>query len=219
MKKLLVILCMAAMLTSLAGCGDKEDNSNASAGLDSVENSTESSAGTESESQSTVAGSDEGSPADGENTGWSEEMSALRDAVKEELGDDYFPQSEMTAEYLESTFNLTSDMYDDFMGEMPLISTNIDMLLIVKAAQGQADAVEQALLDRQKAMREDTMQYPQNLDKIQGSMVERIDDYVIFSLLGGDVTSVDSQGSEAVISYVQQQNQRVLEVIRQNLPR
>ena len=226
MKKWLVTLCVAAMLMGLVACGNKDDGSNASTESDTVENSVDNSTAQESENQSaadgesaTDGGDSENGNASGENNGgWSEEMSALRAAVVEELGDDYWPNMEMPAEYMESTFGLTSDMYEDFLGEMPMISTNIDTLLIVKAAEGQADAVEEALINHQKNLQENTMQYPQNLDKIQASKVERIDNYVIFALLGGDVTGVEEQGSDAVIVYVQEQNQRALDVIRQNLP-
>lgn len=222
MKKWMVTLCVAAMLTGLVACGNKGENSGASTGSKSIESSTESSTAQESENQSVADGESATDGGDGENSnvngGWSEEMSALRAAVVEELGDDYWPNMEMPAEYMESTYGLTSDMYEDFLGEMPMISTHIDTLLIVKAAEGQADAVEEALISHQKNLQESTMQYPQNLDKIQGSKVERIDNYVIFALLGGDVTGVEEQGSDAVIVYVQEQNQRALDVIRQNLP-
>lgn len=222
MKKWMVTLCVAAMLTGLAACGNKDENPGASTGSESIESSTENSTAQESENQSVADGESATDGGDSENGnmngGWSEEMSALRAAVVEELGDEYWPNSEMPAEYMESTFGLTSDMYEDFMGEMPMISVNIDTLLIVKAAEGQADAVEEALISHQKNLKENTMQYPQNLDKIQASKVERIDNYVIFALLGGDVTGVEEQGSDAVIVYVQEQNQRALDVIRQNLP-
>ena len=222
MKKWMVTLCVAAMLIGLAACGNKDENPGASTGPESIESSTENSTAQESENQSVADGESATDGGDSENGnmngGWSEEMSALRAAVVEELGDEYWPNSEMPAEYMESTFGLTSDMYEDFMGEMPMISVNIDTLLIVKAAEGQADAVEEALINYQKNLKENTMQYPQNLDKIQASKVERIDNYVIFALLGGDVTGVDEQGSDAVIVYVQEQNQRALDVIRQNLP-
>lgn len=231
MKKLLVILCMSAMLTGLAACGNKDENPDATTGSDSVGNSTaqesetQSTADAESETQDTAEaeGGTESIDAGDENLsgenagGQSEEMRALLDAVREELGDDYFPNSEMPAEWMEMTFGLTSDMYEDFIGEMPMISTNVDMLLIVKAAEGQADAVEKALLDYQKKRQEGTMEYPQNLDKIQGSKVERIDNYVIFAQLGGEVISLGDPGSDAAITHVQEQNQRALDVIKQNL--
>lgn len=220
MKKWMVTLCVAAMLTGLVACGNKDENPGASTGSESMENSIaqESENQSAADGESATDGGENGNASGENNGGWSEEMSALRAAVVEELGDDYWPNMEMPAEYMETTYGLTSDMYEDFMGELPMISTNIDTLLIVKAAEGQADALEEALINHQKNLQENTMQYPQNLDKIQASKVERIDNYVIFALLGGDVTGVEEQGSDAVIVYVQEQNQRALDVIRQNLP-
>ena len=69
-------------------------------------------------------------------------MEDLKSAVVEALGENYWPNMPLDAEILEATFGVTSEMYDDFMGEMPMISNNVDTLLIIKAKEGQVDAVE-----------------------------------------------------------------------------
>lgn len=141
----------------------------------------------------------------------------LKAAVVAELGDDYWPEAEIPADALEMGYGLTSDMYEEYVGDMPMMSAKVDTMIIVKAKEGKADAVEEALTAYHKALKEDTMQYPMNIGKIQASKVERIGNYVCFVLLGGDVTSVEEQGEEAVIKYCQEQNDRAIKAISDKL--
>ena len=143
MKKLTVLLLTMAMSISLIACGNNENNN---------ESSSESTAAVESTQESTVEETVEESQAEesieesvpedaaGE-TGMSDEMTAIRQAVVDVICDNYFPQMAIPAEYLEG-FGLTADMYDEFFGEMPMISTNVDTLIVIKAKEGQLEAVE-----------------------------------------------------------------------------
>lgn len=210
MKKWMMYLCVGAMALGLAACGNQEDAGN-STEPGTQEGTTVPGGSAAQESTGTVEG-----PGD-VFSGWSEEMATLRAAVMEELGDDYWPNMEIPAELLEMSYGLTPDMYEDYMGEMPMMSVHVDTLLIVKAAEGQADAVEQALRAYHKDLAENSSQYPMNLGKVQAGIVERMDDYVYFVLLGGDTTAVEEQGDAAVIAHCQEQNQRVIEIIKENL--
>ena len=142
---------------------------------------------------------------------WSEEMQAVKDAVVEQLGDDYWPDSAMNGDMLESFFGVTADMYDDFMSEMPMISANVDTLVVVKAKDGKADAVETALKEYQQQMVEDTMQYPMNLPKIQASKVEKIGNYVCYVQLGADTSE---ENEEDAIRQCQEANDTAIEAIK-----
>lgn len=141
------------------------------------------------------------------------EMTAIKDAVVEELGDDYWPNMPLDSDMLEGFIGVTSDMYEDFLAEIPMISTNVDTLIVVRAKEGQADAVEKAMNDYRDANVGNTMQYPQNLGKIQASKVARLGNYVIFVQLGGDVMELSEQGDEAVIAHCQEVNDSVIELI------
>ena len=142
------------------------------------------------------------------------EMSAIKDAIVEELGDDYWPNMPLDSDMLEGFIGVTSDMYEDFLAEIPMISTNVDTLIVVRAKEDQADAVEKALKDYRDANVSNTMQYPQNIGKIQASKVVRLGNYVIFVQLGANVMDVIDQGDEAVIVHCQEANDRVIEIIR-----
>ena len=145
------------------------------------------------------------------------EMAVIKDAIVEELGDDYWPNMPLDSEMLEGFIGVTSDMYEDFLAEIPMISTNVDTLIVVRAKEDQADAVEKIMNDYRDANVSNTMQYPQNLGKIQASKVARFGDYVIFVQLGADVMDFLDQGEEAVIVHCQEANDKVIEIIRMTI--
>lgn len=214
MKKFLVWLCIGALTFGMVGCGNQ-----------GVENDGE------TQTQEPVAPSDtpteepdqdpQDIPTDGNvagghdySQGWTEEMEAVKTAVTDLLGDNYFPNMPLDPEMLEYSFGIRTDMFEDYLAELPMISTNVDTLVVVKAAEGQVDAVEDALNSYRDAQVSNTMQYPQNVGKIQASKVERFGNYVIFTLLGGDVMDIMDQGDEAVITHCQEVNDSVIEAVK-----
>ncbi len=218
-KSTVMYLCaalFAALALSAAACGKKEENPPSTEESTQEESSEESTSEQSTVEESSAADEDQG--AEGEEVeSWSEEMTALREAVVSELGSDYWPSMAIPADYLEGSYGLSADMYEDYMGEMPMMSVQVDTLLIVKAKEGQAEAVEEALTAYRESLVSNTMQYPSNLGKIQASKVERIGSYVCFVLLGGDTTAVEEQGEEAVITHCQEQNDRVIEIVAANV--
>lgn len=218
MKKLFVLLCTGMLAFSLAACTGKED-----AGKETLEESTAAQSTAAQESgqtgeQTQPEESAEGpQDAAGQGEGWSEEMAAIKQAIVDEIGEDYWPTMALTPEMLEGSFGLTSDMYEDYLGEMPMISTHVDTLLIIKAKSDKVSEVEEALNAYRDALVKDTMQYPMNLGKIQASKVETIGSYVCFVQLGADTSEAMESGDEAVIAHCQEQNNLVIEVIRQSV--
>ena len=145
------------------------------------------------------------------------ELYPLPFAVAEALGENYWPNTAITPEMLEGTFGITSDLYEDYMGEMPMISTNVDTLLIIKAKSDKVDAVEEALNEYRDNLINNTTQYPMNLGKIQASRIERLGDYVCFVQLGADTTAASESGDEAVITQCQEQNELAIEILSRNV--
>lgn len=204
-KKLACMLLMGTLALSMAACGNGQDKNTGAAtetGVESTEGTVES---TGTSVESTEAG----------NTGTP--LQSAKKAVTDALGDDYWPDSEIPEEMLNETYGVSADLYDAYLGECPMISVNVDTLLIIHAKDGKVEDVENALNAYRDSLVNDTMQYPMNLGKIQASRVERIGDYVCFVQLGADTSSVEEQGDEAVITYCQEQNELALEAIRQTL--
>lgn len=230
MKKKSVMLGVSLLMLALVGCGAEENRGSessvaeSSGTQESIQESADS--GVQESLPTADSGEEEtGNPEDSGMVvnghdyanGWTEEMAAIRAAVVEELGDGYWPDTQIYPDYLELSFGLTGDMYEDYMGEMPMISVNVDTLLIVKAKPGQVGAVEAALNNYRDAAVSQGIQYPMNIGKVQASKVETIGEYVCFVQLGGDTDAVIEQGDEAVIEQCREVNDRVIEVIRQQV--
>ena len=158
-----------------------------------------------------------GSQGDDKDTYRVVEMTTIKDAIVGELGENYWPSMPLDSEMLEGWTGVAPDMYEDFLAEIPMISTNVDTLIVVRAKEDQAEAVEKALNDYRDANVSNTMQYPQNIGKIQASKVERLGNYVIYVQLGGDVMDIIDQGDEAVIVHCQEVNDRVIDIIKETI--
>ena len=204
-KKLACMLLMGTLALSMAACGNGQDKNTGAA----TETGVESTEGTVESTGTSVENTE------AENAGTP--LQNAKKAVADALGDDYWPDSEIPEEMLNETYGVSADLYDAYLGECPMISVNVDTLLIIHAKDGKVEDVENALNAYRDSLVNDTMQYPMNLGKIQASRVERIGDYVCFVQLGADTSSVEEQGDEAVITYCQEQNELALEAVRQAL--
>ena len=202
------MLLMSTLALFMTACGGK-DNSGATSGTQ------------QSTTESTAAGQETGaaesttatqSPKDAAKA-----LQSAKKAVTDTLGDNYWPDSEIPEEMLNETYGVSADLYDAYLGEAPMISVNVDTLLIIHAKDGKVEDVENALNAYRDNLVNNTMQYPMNLGKIQASRIERVGDYVCFVQLGADTSSVEEQGDDAVITYCQEQNELALEAIRQTL--
>lgn len=126
-------------------------------------------------------------------------LSEIHQAVKDAYGEDYLPSMELDAATLSDVIGLKEDMYDEVIAEGPMISAHIDMFIAVKAAEGQGDAVEEALNAYRDYQINDALQYPLNMVKIQASQVVRHGDYVFFVILGNVSSEAEEQGDEAIL--------------------
>lgn len=181
MKKAVILLMVLLSSVMLAACGKKDD--------------------------STSGGSSDG----GDTAFGDASMEELKAAVVDALGDNYWPDMAMEEEMFSQICGVTSDMYDAYFAESPMISTNVDTLIIVKAKEGKVSDVEDALNAYRDSLINDTMQYPMNISKIQSSRIETFGNYVCFVQLGADVTE-DSE--EAAILQCQEENEKAIDAIR-----
>lgn len=214
MKKIFVLLCAGMLLIGAVGCGKSGDGSEESTSQSQENNTPETSQTPDTpESSGTSTGGNVAADHNYEE-GWTEEMEAVKAAVVDKLGDEYWPNMPLTPDLLENIVGIAPDMYEDYFAEVPMISTNVDTLIVVKAVENKADAVEEILLDYHERNVNNTMQYPQNVGKIQAARVERIGNYVIFSQLGGDTVEISPDGDDdVVIAHCQEVNDLVIEMI------
>ena len=144
-------------------------------------------------------------------------LTELKENVKELLGDNYWPEVDLTKEELAQRIGIKEEMYVDFLAERQVLDAHIDTMIIVQAKEAYVGTVEQALEDYRTAIIEENRDHPQNLGKAKASRMETIDNYVCFVLLGADTTAIAEQGEEQLIDYCQEENERALYVLEQDI--
>ncbi|MBR5248887.1 MAG: DUF4358 domain-containing protein [Lachnospiraceae bacterium] len=211
MKKAITFICIMTLCMALAACGKNNQNAESSTQQSqSIQESTETQS---TEATQGTESTEEVMPEIGVN-GWSQEMEALKIAVVDKLGENYWPNMPVTPDIMEGLFGITADMYEDYLAEMPMISTNVDTLVIIKPKADKAQAVEDALTAYRQAKVSDTMQYPMNVGKIQASTIEKIGNYICFIQLGADTMELSEKGDDAVIKHCQEQNKLAIEQLQ-----
>lgn len=203
MKGVLFYILLLSLTLGLVACGNEksqENNKNQS----SQQTSTQTLSTQQSDTQTQIQ----------ENTYGNSDLQNLRTAVVDVLGENYWPNMTVDSEELAEVYGITEDMYDDYLAEVPVISTNVDTLIIVKAKEGKAGAVEETLNAYRDNMVNSTSEYPMNSGKLQASRIETFQDYVCFVQLGADVVDAMDQGEDAVINQCQEENEKALEAIR-----
>lgn len=143
---------------------------------------------------------------------------ALVEAVASELGDEYWPDSTLAPEYLEDWYGVSDQMYEEYYGQTPMISANVDTLIVVKAKEEHLEEVEQAFTQYRESMIQDTFQYPMNIPKIQASKIRSFGNYVCFVQLGGFMDHIEDD-EEAAIEACQKINEQALTVLEEELTR
>lgn len=144
-------------------------------------------------------------------------MAQLKDSVKELMGDQYWPEVDLTKEELEQKTGITEEMYVDFLAERQVLDSHIDTMIIIHAKEAHVGEVEQALENYRADIIEQNRNYPQNLCKAQASRMETIEDYVCFVQLGADTTIVADKGEDEIIAYCQEENERALYVLEKEI--
>lgn len=146
---------------------------------------------------------------------WKTDVAAqtVAEAVAAELGDAYWPDTELLAETLSDSYGVTSDMYEEFYGQMPMISVNVDTLIVVKAKEDKAADVEAAFTAYKENAGE--FQYPMNLPKIEAAEIATYGDYVCYVQLGAD--AVDLEDEEEMLKACQEANEQALAAIEKEL--
>lgn len=134
------------------------------------------------------------------------ELSDVLEAVKQAYGDDYIPSIDYDAQAMKDLFGVGEEQYEDFFAQGPMISIHVDTLIGVRAKEGQADAVEQALLDYRKTLVEDSVQYPMNMVKVNASEVVRYGDYIFFVMLGSPDLEAEEKGEEEALESAKENN-------------
>lgn len=144
-------------------------------------------------------------------------MDEIKNAVLEVLGDNYWPDKQLTAEELELETGITGDMYDDFLAEEQNIETDIDTMIIIKAKKDYVAEVEAMLNEYRETLMLKYKDRPQELGKVEASRIEIVDSYISFVQLGADTAAAAEAGDEEVIALCQQENEKAVDMIEKTI--
>lgn len=198
-KKILSLaLASALILSAFTGCNNSKE----------PEATTTAAATTTAPAEAITTTTANEAPADTTSSQGGEEnkdgtVNKIADAIKAAYGENYLPQMPVEAEMASTVFGLEEGSYTEFFAETPMISAQVDTLLIVKAAEGKAVDVKAAVDAYRQRLLDDTMQYPMNVPKIQASQVVQNGDYVAFILLGGYDETLETD--EQLLQYAEEQ--------------
>lgn len=140
-------------------------------------------------------------------------LTQLREEVKEELGERYWPEISISEKELEEETGISRDMYIEFFAENASAKANVDMMIIIHAKEDYVGTVEQALEDYRRRIIEENEKYPQNLCKAEASRMETIENYICFVQLGADTSVVAGKGKDEIISYCLEDNERAVDIL------
>lgn len=144
-------------------------------------------------------------------------LSELKENVKEELGNHYWPEVPISEKELEEMTGITEDMYVEFLAEEQIVDANIDLLIIIHAKEDYVGAIEDALESYRNRVIEENQKYPQNLGKAKASRMETIENYICFVQLGADTTVVADKGEKEIIAYCQEENERAIDILEKSI--
>lgn len=144
-------------------------------------------------------------------------MDDLKDAVVEILGENYWPDTLLSAEELAERTGISENMYDDYMAEYQRAEAGIDMMILINAKEEEIETVEEYLNDYREVLLKIYEQQPQNKAKVFASRIEIIDNYVCYVQLGADISVLEDRGEDEMVAYCQQENERALDVIEKRI--
>lgn len=146
--------------------------------------------------------------------------SKLAKAVKKAYGDDYLPNYKLGKAEIKDKYGVASSLYSSAYAEVPMISAQVDELVVFKAKNSASKKkIVSAVKEYQKNLKENSLQYPMNVLKVQASKVYTNGKYVCFFMLGGyvDTDLADNGSDEEIIKEYQKLNNIAVKAVKNSL--
>lgn len=196
MRKFLAIFAAAAMLTAaLTACNSNSND----------QGSDNSSSTSSTPAENTPENGD--GDAEGDNSAADPDMSTAEivDAIKGAYDPDSIPFIDLLPEeMIGDMYGLDAADYTEITAHVPMISTFVDTVVVVKAAEGKVSDVEAALKAHHDRLVNDSIQYPMNIEKVNAGQVVVKGNYVAFIMLGAIDEREDASDSDRA-SFAQEQ--------------
>ena len=144
-------------------------------------------------------------------------MDVLRSTVIQLLGENYWPDTLLSAEELAERVGISENMYESFLAEYQHTEAGIDTMILIEAKENEVETVEKCLNDYREVLLNIYEQQPQNEAKVFASRIEVIDHYVCYVQLGAGISFLEEKGREEMVAYCQQENERALDVLEKRI--
>ena len=144
-------------------------------------------------------------------------MDEYKNAVVDILGENYWPDTMLSSEELAERTGISENMYDAFLAEYQHTEAGIDMMILIKAKEGESERIEEYLNEYREILLKIYEQQPQNKAKVFASRIETINNYVCYVQLGADIASLENNGTDEMVSYCQQENERALDILEKRM--
>lgn len=190
MKKLIITAMAALLAVSLAGCAEN------GGGTDT----TTTTPGTTTEAAEATETTTEAPEEEVADVSAQE----VFDSIHEAYGETFMATFPYTAEEVEAVYGLTADLYEEFAGGAAMITTFVDKVLVVKAAEGKIGDVVAKLEATRDLFVADTMQYPMNMAKVKATQVVQKGDFAALIMAGAIDEREDVTEDEQMLFAVEE---------------
>lgn len=205
-KRILACILSTAMLFAVS-CG-KDDNAAQGGSAQDAGNGN------------TSGGSDVSQPVGGNEPGGIDDtvtIDAIYQAVKEAYGEEYLPTMLLSEDEIQVVYGIEPDWCEEFLIEVPMMSAHVDTFVAVKAKPEYLSQVSDAINAYIENLKNDTMQYPSNLNKIAASSVVTMGNYVFYVMLGILTPEQEDADEDVQIAAYAERNQVAIDVIESML--
>lgn len=207
-KRVLACVLSAAMLFAVS-CG--KDDSSAQGG-------TATGGSAQDVGNGNISGGTDADSSDGGNTPVSGiddtvTIDSIYQAVKEAYGEQYLPDMLLSEDDIQVLYGIEPDWCEEFLVEVPRMSAHVDTFLAVKAKPEHLSEVSEAVNTYVENLKNDTMQYPMNLNKIAASSVVTMGDYVFYIMLGTLTSEQEDWDEDKQVAAYEERNQVAIDVI------
>lgn len=131
-------------------------------------------------------------------------VTEIAEKVQEAYGENYVATYQFTDEEVQNIFGINPEDCEEYAAYGSMISFHVDKFIAIKAKTDKKDDIKSALETYQTSLKEDTLQYPINIPKIQASQIKEYGDYVFFIMLG--FAEDDTVGEEELLKQFEDQD-------------
>ena len=92
-------------------------------------------------------------------------LQEVHQQIKEAYGENYLPSMDYDSQVLETVFGIKPEWVEEFIAQGPMMSAHVDTFIAIKATEGNAQNVKEALETYRQTNIDSGFNYPMNIAK------------------------------------------------------